>query len=285
MKRLTPRRIAERCFTYGAVLLLAAVILGPVFWLFIMSISTTADLTTVPLRWLPENPDWSSYRALLTLAPNSPGATFLAALTNSLLISIGATALSIVAAVPAAYSISRLPGNRTAVLDAAIATFMMPPVAIVVPIYLLLSSLGLLNTKLGLVLVYSTMLLPFTTWLIKSNFDTVPVQIEEAAIMDGAGTFRVIRSVMLPLTAPALGASVLFALLLAWDEFFYALLFTSDVRAKTLTVAIADFSAGRVADYALISAASVLAALPPVVIAFFLQKSLVSGLSAGGVKG
>src|SRR3546814_1942589 len=94
MRSVTSRRLAERVFTYGAVLLLAAVILAPVLWLFIMSISTTAQLTTVPLRWLPAAPDWSNYRALLTLEPNSPGADFLAALANSLLVSSGATLLS-----------------------------------------------------------------------------------------------------------------------------------------------------------------------------------------------
>lgn len=285
MRRMTLRRVVERCLTYGAVLLLVLVIVVPVAWLFIMSISTTPELTSVPLGWLPAAPDWSHYAALVSLEPNSPGEAFLSALRNSLVVALGSTALSIAASIPAAYSISRLPGDRSAVLYGAVGTFMMPPVAVVVPIYLLLSQLGLLNTQLGLILVYSSLLVPFTTWLLKTNFDTVPVQIEEAAIMDGAGTLRTIWSIMLPLAAPAVGATVLFAILLAWDEFFYALLFTGDQRAKTLTVQIADFTAGRVADYGLIAAAGVLASLPPVIIGFLLQRSLVSGLSAGGVKG
>ena len=137
----------------------------------------------------------------------------------------------------------------------------------------------------ALVIVYCTILLPFVTWLLKSNFDAVPLEIEQAARMDGAGLFGVIRHVTLPISKAGLGTAALFAVLLAWDEFFYALLYTNDLRAKTLPVAIADFAAGRATDYALISAAGILTALPPLLIAFFLQKSLISGLAAGGVKG
>lgn len=277
--------LAERTLTYAAVLLLAAIILLPVAWLFIMSVSSTAELTRVPLRWLPEDADWSNFGTLLSLAPNSPGERFLMALRNSLVVAISATLISMAAAIPAAYAIGRLPGNRMPVLYGAIATYMMPTVAVVVPLYAILAWLGLLNTTYGLTVVYLSMLLPFATWLLKSNFDTIPRELDEAALVDGAGIFTIIWRVVLPLAAPGVGATLLFCVLLAWDEFFYALLFTSDQRAKTLTVAIADFAAGRVADYGLISAAGVLASLPPVVIAFFLQKTLVSGLSAGSVKG
>jgi len=147
------------------------------------------------------------------------------------------------------------------------------------------SALHLLNTIGALVIVYCTILLPFVTWLLKTNFDAVPIEIEQAARLDGAGLFGVIRHVTLPIAAAAMGTAALFAMLLAWDEFFYALLYTNDIRAKTLPVAIGDFAAGRAIDYGLISAVGVLASLPPVFIAFVLQKSLIVGLAHGGVKG
>ncbi len=137
----------------------------------------------------------------------------------------------------------------------------------------------------GLALVYLTILAPFTTWLMKSGFDTIPREIEAAAMMDGANLFQTLRRITLPLAMPVVATSALFAFLLAWDEFFYALLFTSDQRAKTLTVTIADLAGGRIADYGLIATAGVLAALPPVFIGLVMQRALISGLTAGSVKG
>ena len=117
------------------------------------------------------------------------------------------------------------------------------------------------------------------------RYEVLAREIESAAMIDGAGLWQTLRIITLPLAAPVMATSALFAFLLAWDEFFYALLFTSDQRAKTLTVAIADLAGGRVSDYGLIATAGVLAALPPVLIGFLMQRALISGLTSGGVKG
>jgi multiple sugar transport system permease protein len=281
---MTGQRLLPRILTYLAVLVLVVVTLAPLVWLFIMSISSTKDLTTLPLPWLPSHADFSRYARLLTLAAHSTGEEFIYALRNSLMASLSATAIALVVGIPAAYSFSRFPG-RIGLLYAVLATYMMPPVALILPLYLVFSALHLLNSVGALTIVYCTILLPFVTWLLKANFDAVPVEIEQAARIDGAGLAGVIRHVTLPVAKAGLGTAALFAVLLAWDEFFYALLYTNDIRAKTLPVAIADFAAGRATDYALISAAGILTALPPVLIAFFLQKSLIAGLAAGGVKG
>jgi multiple sugar transport system permease protein len=282
---VTRRSRAASILLAVAVVTLAIVTLAPLVWLVIMSVSSTTDLTSLPLRWIPRELDLSRYRRLLTPETNTAGEAFLYALRNSLAASLGATLIAFAAGIPAAYSFSRYPGRRMSVLYAVLATYMMPPVALVLPLYMMFSTLGLLNNVLALVIVYCTILLPFTTWLLKSSFDAVPIEIEHAAAMDGAGVFGVLRFVTLPLARAALGTAALFAMLIAWDEFFYALIYTSDIRAKTLTVAIADFAAGRTADYGLISAAGVLASLPPVIIAVILQRSLVKGLAAGGIKG
>jgi multiple sugar transport system permease protein len=280
-------KLIQAIWIYSAVTVLMVVTLAPLLWLFIMSVSSSKDLTTVPLHWVPDQWDFSRYGRLLSGAvggESSVSAEFLSTLRNSIIASGGSTLIAMVAAIPAAYAVSRYPG-RMPVLYGMIGTYMMPPVTYILPLYIAFAVMGLLNTVGSLVVVYCTMLLPFTTWLLKSNFDAVPREIEEAARIDGAGTLAIIWNIVIPLAKPALGAAALLAFLSAWDEFFYALIFTSDLRAKTLPVAIADFAAGRITDYGLVSAVGVLAALPPTIFAVLFQRSLVSGLSAGSVKG
>jgi multiple sugar transport system permease protein len=271
-------------FVYVCALLLAAVILAPLVWLFVMSISPAADLAAKPLRWWPQTVDFSRYGVLLSRAENSAGAAFTSSLVNSIEVSGMATIAAIALAIPSAWAVSRTPSVGWS-LYMVIATYMLPPVALAVPLYMTLAYFGMLNNVFGLALVYLTILAPFTTWLMKSGFDSIPREIESAAMIDGASLFATLRIITLPLAAPVMATSALFAFLLAWDEFFYALLFTSDQRAKTLTVAIADLAGGRVSDYGLIATAGVLAALPPVVIGLVMQQALISGLTSGGVKG
>jgi multiple sugar transport system permease protein len=283
--RIRRRDIVPTALTYLAVVVLVVTTLAPLIWLFIMSISSTPELTAVPLRWIPSHADFSRYGRLLSVAAHSAGEEFIFALRNSLLASFSATAIALVVGIPAAYSFSRFPGRRMGLLYAVLGTYMMPPVALILPLYMIFGALGLLNTVAALTIVYCTILLPFVTWLLKATIDAVPMEIEEAARIDGVGLIGVLRHVTLPIAKAGLGTAALFAVLLAWDEFFYALLYTNDLRAKTLPVAIADFAAGRATDYGIISAAGILTALPALAIAFFLQKSLISGLAAGGVKG
>jgi multiple sugar transport system permease protein len=283
--RIRRRDIIPTVLTYAAVVVLVVTTLVPLIWLFIMSISSTPELTAVPLRWIPSHADFSRYGRLLSVAAHSAGEEFIYALRNSLLASFSATAIALIVGIPAAYSFSRFPGRRMGLLYAVLGTYMMPPVALILPLYMIFGALGLLNTVAALTIVYCTILMPFVTWLLKATIDAVPMEIEEAARIDGVGLIGVLRHVTLPIAKAGLGTAALFAVLLAWDEFFYALLYTNDLRAKTLPVAIADFAAGRATDYGIISAAGILTALPALAIAFFLQKSLISGLAAGGVKG
>ncbi|UZH00930.1 carbohydrate ABC transporter permease (plasmid) [Pantoea anthophila] len=269
---------------YGAALLVALSILAPMGWLFLMSVSSASDLSRVPLEWLPRQWDFSRYQGLISLAPGQPGTIFLHALGNSLLVASVATAISLLLAIPAAFSFSRYSG-RDAWLSGALAIYMVPPVAFVLPLYFLLQQLGLLNTHPGLVMVYCSLILPFLTWMLKNQFDALPRDIEQAARLDGLRFWQVLLRITLPLAKPVLGAAALFGWLLAWDEFFYALLFTSNLSAQTLPVAIAGFTAGRATDDGLIAAIGILASVPPLFIAIWLQKTLVSGLTSGGSKG
>ena len=270
-------------FIHVAALLLALLILAPLVWLFIMSLAPAADLAAKPLRWWPSSVDFSRYDLLLTDIENTVGALFTASLLNSIKVAGLASVTAILLAIPAGWAVSRVPTIGWS-LNLVVATYMLPPVALAVPLYMALSQFGMLNSVFGLALVYLTILAPFTTWLMKSGFDGIPKEIEAAAMIDGAGLFQTLRIITLPLALPVMATSALFAFLLAWDEFFYALLFTSDLRAKTLTVTIAELAGGRVSDYGLVAAAGVLAALPPVLVGLVMQRALVSGLTSGGVK-
>ena len=281
MKRSTAATVA----IHAAAFAVLVVTLAPFVWLVIVSISRPVDLVQKPLQWLPTALDLSRFGKLLSTQPNSAGALFLAALRNSLVVALGATTISVLVGIPAAYAFSRMRGSHSGVLYAVLGLYMMPVVALVLPLYAALSYLGLLNSLTGLILVNCAILTPFTTWLLKSNFDSIPADIEAAAIIDGATFLQTLRHITLPLARSGTRTAILFAILLAWDEFFFALLFTSNTQSKTLPVAIADFAAGRATDFGLVATAGLLAALPPVLIALFLQRSLVAGLTAGGVKG
>ncbi len=271
-------------FIHAMALLLAVVILAPLVWLFVMSVSSNADLSARPLHWWPETLDFSRYATLLDRAEGSAGSAFVASLLNSLKVACIATIAALAVGIPAAWATSR--ERRLGwTLGVVVGTYMLPPVALSVPLYLILAKLGLLNTIWGLALVYLSVLAPFVTWLLKSGFDHIPSDLEQAAMMDGARLDQMLRIVILPLALPIIATAMIFAFLLAWDEFFYALLFTSNQQAKTVTVAIADLAGGRVSDYGLIATAGVLAALPPVLIGVIMQRALISGLTDGGVKG
>lgn len=278
------RSLGFSVLLYVSALLLAGLILAPFAWLFIMSISSTTDLISKPLRWWPAQADWSRYRVLTDLTPNTHGAALMSALKNSVLVAAIATLAALAVSVPTGWALSRSRAVNWS-LGLVIGTYMLPPVALAVPLYMGLASLDLLNTRFGLAVVYLTILAPFTAWLLKSGFDPIPRDIELAAAIDGARLDQTLRILILPLAAPVIGTAALFAYLLAWDEFFYALLFTSDQRAKTVTVAIADLAGGRVADYGLIATAGVIAALPPVLFGLLMQRTLISGLTTGSVKG
>ncbi|MCF1502315.1 carbohydrate ABC transporter permease [Afifella sp. H1R] len=277
--------LALRVVLHALAILVAVIILAPILWLLLVSVSTTTHLTTLPFEWIPENLNFDNYAKLTTLEPNSRGEMFLYAMRNTALVAFGATAIALCAAVPAAWSFSRSKGGQSNLLYVVVATYMLPPVALIVPLFAFLNGLGLLNTKTGLMLVDCSIVLPFTTWLLKSNFDNISHEIEEAAFVDGASMLTVLRSVTLPMAKPALATVVLFSILLVWDEFFYAFILTNDDRSQTLTVAIANLASGRVSDYGLLATAGILTALPPLIIGILLQRALVSGLAQGGVKG
>ena len=166
------RSLPFAIFIHAAALLMAVVVLAPLAWLFVMSVSPAADLAARPLRWWPQSVDFSRYAALLSTVENSAGAAFTASLRNSLEVASMATLAALAVAVPAGWAVSRTPAVGWS-LSMVIATYMLPPVALAVPLYMGLAHLGLLNNVFGLALVYLTLLAPFTTWLMKSGDTSV----------------------------------------------------------------------------------------------------------------
>lgn len=269
-----------------AALAAIVVFLAPFAWLAIASVSTRGALLEKPLQWIPRHLDLSRWVDIFTGAANSPAGGFRSAMVNSLIVALGTVLLSVSVAVLGAYAASRLNfRGRGTTLLAFLATYMIPPIAIVIPLYLLLVQIGLLDNVLGLILVYSSFITPFVLWTLTNFFDALPREIDEAATIDGAGRMRILWQVLLPLAKPGLFSAILFATMLCWDEFLYALIFTSSSASKTIPVAVAEFSGKFATDFGLLSAGGLLAAIPPVIVALVFQKYVTAGLAAGGVKG
>lgn len=280
-------RTLRRLGLYIGAVAVALFVLAPFVWLIISSVASGADLLEKPLRWWPQHAGFSRYTLILTTADlGSPAYTFRQALWNSTRLAFFTTLLCVGTGVPAGYALARSRFRfRRALTLFFLSTYMLPPVALIVALYVILSRIGQRDSILGLTLVYSSFITPFVVWIMRGYFATIPGDIEEAARIDGCSRLGTFWRIGLPLATPGLVTTIIFAVLLAWDEFFYALILTSSLNAKTIPVAIAEFSGQHMVDYGMIAAGGVLAALPPVIIALVLQKYIVQGLAAGAVKG
>jgi trehalose/maltose transport system permease protein len=213
---------------------------------------------------------------------------FARTIVNSLLVASLATAVSLLLAALAAYALSRLRfGGRRSVLMAILSVSMFPQIAVLSGMFELVRWLGLYNSLAGLVLSYLILTLPFTTWVLTAFMRELPGELEESAIVDGAPRWRILCDIFLPLMAPALAATGLLAFILAWNEFLFALTFTLSPEQRTVPVAIALISGASAYElpWGRVMAASVIVTLPLIVLVLVLQRRIVSGLTAGAVKG
>ena len=207
-------------------------------------------------------------------------------MTNSLIVSIGTTIAGLGLAVPAAYAFSRFKfSGRDPAMFSFLLVQMFPGIIILVPYFMVMKSLGLLNSHLGLILAYSVTALPLCVWMLKGFFDTVPRELEEAAMLDGCSRFEIFAKIILPLSLPAIAVTALFSFLAAWNEFLLALTFNTSNDMYTLPVGLASMISATGQSWGDFAAASLLVSLPVVVLFILFQKFLIEGLSAGGVKG
>lgn len=281
MKRSTTGSVL--IYLSAAVAVIAA--MAPVVFMVYASIVPAVELLRQPLEWIPRSLDFSRYIQIFS-DDGGQATTFLFAMVNSLVVGLISVAISMTVGIFGAYAFARLRFRfRGGLMLLFLLTYMLPPISILVPLYLLEANLGLLDTQFGLVLVYVSFITPFVLWVMGNFFQSIPVELEEQAQIDGLGRIGVLFRVVLPLSRAGLLSTALLGFLLAWDEFLYALIFTNTDAAKTIPVAIAEFTGKNAVDFGLIATGGVLACVPPVIIAVIFQRYIVGGLTAGALKG
>jgi multiple sugar transport system permease protein len=273
------QKLAFPAFVYAFLLLLAIVFLFPLLWIVGMSFKTQIQVFAMPPLYV-WTPTLSNYVAVLR------SSDFLQAFINSLTISFAAVLLSTCIGVPAAYSMARFPFRGRSLLFVLLLLMrMLPPIAVLVPMYVLFSKLGLTTTRLSVVLAYTTFSLPLVVWIMRGVFEDLPRELEENAWVDGASRFAAFRRVALPLVRPGMVATTILCLQLAWNDFLFAAVLTNNAT-RTLPVLMAAYAGSDTGtDWGGMTASGVLVVLPVLLFAFLAQRHLVAGLSSGAVKG
>ncbi|WP_206735306.1 carbohydrate ABC transporter permease [Rhizobium leguminosarum] len=263
--------------------------LGPIYWTIASSVTPSEDFSTRPINFFPQHFTLDHYSRLLGIDIARIGGVevfkqFRAALLNSVVTSIAATLLCVAISSLGAYAFTRLqfPG-RKALFVAVVATLAIPAYAVLIPLYQIMITLHLVDTYLGVSLIYVSAFLPLSLWLLRSVFEALPIALEEAAQLDGAGRLYIFFNIVLPLAGPGLTAAAILTFLGAWGQYLVPLIF-SPQATKPLTVLIPEFVTKNFIDYGLITASGSIAIVIPALVVIFLNRYLVSGLLAGSVK-
>lgn len=257
--------------------------LAPIYWGVIVAFSSAADIRRSPASLLPQSLDVGNFVRLLT--PGSTAGGFFSALGSSVVQALGTTVLTLLIALPAAYAFARLrfAGSRT-LLAVITLTLAVPVYLVLIPLFQMATATGQMNTHQGVILVLTSAALPLAIWILRSHIVTLPEDIEAAARLDGAGTLRVLGSVVAPLVAPGLVAAAVVTFLASWGAFLIPLVYANTAQTQPLTVLIPTFATKFSSDYGLQAAAGLIAVLPPVLLVVLLQKHLLSGLLKGATK-
>jgi len=279
---------------YGALLLWAFISLFPIYWTVTTSMKVAVNVTQGHLiPWVDFQPDWRGWRSL-GLSPDTIMQTstvreeFLKRFGNSVLASIGASILAVVIGSLAAYGLSRFHYKFGFMKNKDISFFflsqlILPPVVLALPFLVLYKELALLDTRIGLILVYTLMVLPIVIWIMRDQFGGIPIELEEAALVDGLSIWGAFFRIVFPLAAPGMVAAFILALVLCWNEYFFAALLTS-TNAKTLPVMVASQTGSQGINWWSMAALSTAAIAPLVLIGVFLERYIIKGLTAGAVK-
>lgn len=272
--------------THGTLIAVTVFTLYPLLLVLRIAFSRGNTGANASLNPWPNEWSFDNFEAVVSATSARGEWLFGHQLLNSLVISLATTVLGIFLATTAAYAFSRFrfPGRKGGLM-AFLVSQMFPGVLMMVPLYLILDAMGLLNASLGLIIVYATTAIPFAVWMLKGYFDTIPKDLEESAIMDGASQFTIFWRIILPLSMPAVAVTALFSFMTAWNEFVLAFTLMEEPTSFTLPVTIYSYVGEQSVEWGKFAAASIIVSLPVMALFFALQKNLVGGLTAGGVKG
>jgi N,N'-diacetylchitobiose transport system permease protein len=275
------RKSLSQRITLGTVGIVVAVLFGfPTYWLITTAFKTPGEVLSPKYDLFPSSGTFDNFVSAFT----KPG--FSTYLTNSLIVTLGSVACALIAGLLAAVPLARMRfSGRKGFMLLVLVAQMAPVQAMFIPMYLLMRDAGLLNTLPSLLLVYTATTLPFTTWMLYGFVNGIPIELEEAAMIDGCGRWTAFRRVTLPLLGPGLVATSVFSFITAWNEFLYALVFMKDQDKQTLPVWLSTFRTAFTVDWGAIMAASVIYAVPALIFFLIVQRKLVSGLTSGAVKG
>ncbi len=280
---LFKRAERERMSLFMRILILIPIllfVLFPFYWVITVSFKTTPQISQrISIFW----PDPWTVEQYTSLLQNTP---FLTWFRNTVIVALASTVISVILAALAAYALSRLKFRGAGTLTTfLLITYLLPGTMLFIPLYQTLTDLGLINTYGALIVTYPTFLLPFATWVMMGYFRSIPIDLEEAALIDGASRLRAFWKITLPLAAPALLSVTLFAFTNAWNEFLFAFVFINSESLRTLPVGLQSMIVGDILPWGQLMAASLLMAIPVVILYIYAQRYLVDGLTIGGVKG
>ncbi len=276
MKQSLPARLV----LYASVILTCAILVFPIYWLVITALSQPDQLRQLPPKFWPDEPRWGVFAKILAERP-----IFLW-LGNSALAALGAVSISMVVSVLAGYSLSRFRVRGGESLGLFILTAkMLPATLLVIPLFGIFRMTGLIGSMWSIILAHATLIIPFTTWMLKGYFDTIPRELEQAAMVDGCSPLGALFRVILPVSAPGLAATALYGFVLSWSDYAYARTFLTNVQDNwTANLGITTMKGEYISNWSDISAASILVALPILAVYLFLERYLVGGLTAGSDK-
>jgi len=274
------RRRVRRLLLYAAAFGLAAQAVLPLLWMLSTSLKPAREIFATPPTLVPGAPTLENFARLVS------DSLFLTYFKNSVVVSGLTVLLTMLVGAAGAYSLTRFsfPG-REAIAKLILCTYMFAPIMIVIPIYILVRRLGIVNTHTALVLSYSSFCLPFALWLLRAFFQSIPIELEEAAHVDGAGRVRALLYIVAPLALPGLIATSIFTFTLAWNDYIFTRILIASDELKTLPVGVQDLFAAAVVDWGLIMAAGMLITIPALAFFMAVQRHLVAGWGSGGLKG
>lgn len=276
IRRSFPRSLA----LYSGVIATCVILLFPIYWMFVTALQPRTQLRQYPPKAFPDTPQWGVFQELLATQP------FGLWMWNTVLVAFATMVISLSVSVLAAYALSRhrLRGGQALGLF-ILTSKMLPATLLVIPLFVIFRQVGLVGSLWSVILAQSTLIIPFATWMLKGYFDTIPPELEHAALVDGCSPVATIWRIVLPVAAPGLAATALYAFVLSWSDFLYARTFLSTSQSLwTLNMGIATLKGEFTTDWNVIMAASLMASVPIIIVYLFLERFLVGGLASGSEK-